>query len=357
MFFLVVPAVSSQGYAAVSEPTAQRETQSSHQGPAGDPAVLRANEQSTGNVGGTVVDSSGTPVVGAQVAIFPGNAAARSLGPGATSTGTDGRFFLSNVPAGTFELTITADGFASKTTQSSAPAGDVLEMGRIVLSVAAVKTEVRVSASSFEVAEAQVKAEEKQRVLGLIPNFYVSFVPDAAPLAPRQKFRLAWKTAIDPVTFGLVAGFAGVEQARNDYPGFGRGAQGYGKRFGAAYATDVTALFLGNAILPTVFKQDPRYFYKGKGSVRSRALYALANAFICKGDNGRWQPNYSNILGDLGSGAISNLYYPPENRNGAKLTIENGLLEIGTSAAFNLIEEFILPKLTSHRPDRAAPAP
>lgn len=274
-----------------------------------------------------------------------------------TQTGADGRFFLSNVPAGPFELNVTCEGFAPHSMTGMAAPGEANALPQITMSVATLKTDVRVSASSFEVAEAQLKEEEQQRVLGVIPNFYVSYVPDAAPLAAKQKFRLAWKTTIDPFTIGFMGAVAGVQQARNDFPGFGQGAQGYGKRFGAAYATDVTALFLGDAILPTIFKQDPRYFYKGKGSVRSRFFYAVANAFICKGDNGRWGPNYSNILGDLGSGAISNLYYPRENRNGARLTLENGLIEIGASAAFNVFEEFVLPKLTSHRADRDDASP
>ena len=61
------------------------------------------------------------------------------------------------------------------------------------------------------------------------------------------------------------------------------------------YADLVSGTFIGGAILPSLFKQDPRYFYKGTGSRKSRFFYAIANSVICKGDNGRWQPNYSNI--------------------------------------------------------------
>src|SRR5208337_2749321 len=140
--------------------------------------------------------------------------------------------------------------------------------------------------------EEQIKVEEKQRVLGVLPNFYVSYIPDAAPLNSKQKFTLAWKTVVDPFTFLFTGGVAGVEQAQNHFAGYGQGAQGYGKRFGAAYADTVTGTFIGS------------------GSKRSRILYALANSVICKGDNRRWQPNYSTILGSLAVGGISNLYYP-----------------------------------------------
>ena len=97
------------------------------------------------------------------------------------------------------------------------------------------------------------------------------------------------------------------------------------KRYGAGYADIVTGTFIGSAILPSLLKQDPRYFYKGTGSTRSRILYAIANSVICKGDNGRWQANYSSILGSLAAGGISNLYYPAQDRNGAGLTFENAL--------------------------------
>jgi hypothetical protein len=225
------------------------------------------------------------------------------------------------------------------------------------LAVATAVTDVEVGLSQTEVAEEEIKIEEKQRVLGVIPNFYVSYDPNAVPLTSKQKFKLAWKTIVDPVTFVLVGGIAGVEQAQNDFSGYGQGAQGYGKRFGAGYADTITGTFIGSAILPSLLKQDPRYFYKGSGSKRSRILYAIANAVICKGDNGRWQPNYSNILGSLAAGGISNLYYPAQDHNGAGLTFENAALGIGASAAANLLQEFLIRKLTQKVPNDAPAKP
>jgi hypothetical protein len=166
------------------------------------------------------------------------------------------------------------------------------------------------------------------------------------PLAPKQKFELAWKTIVDPVTFGVTGVIAGIQQAQNDFSGYGQGAEGYGKRYGASYADAVTGTIIGSAILPSLLKQDPRYFYKGTGSKRSRILYAIANSVICKGDNGHWQANYSGILGSLASGGISNLYYPAKNRDGAELTFENTLIGIGETAAVNLLQEFVVRRLT-----------
>jgi hypothetical protein len=108
---------------------------------------------------------------------------------------------------------------------------------------------------------------------------------------------------------------------------------------------------IGGAVLPSLLKQDPRYFYKGDGSTRSRIFYAAAMTVVCKGDNGRWQPNYSNMTASLASGAISNLYYPSADRNGAALTFENFGIGLVEDAAENLFQEFLVRKLTPKLPN------
>jgi len=148
------------------------------------------------------------------------------------------------------------------------------------------------------------------------------------------------------VNFAITGVIAGVQHAQNDFSGYGQGVEGYAKRYGAEYGSTVTSTFIGGAVLPTVFKQDPRYFYKGTGTRRSRVLYALANSVICKGDNGHWQANYSSILGSLAAGGIANLYYPAEDRNGFGLTVETTLIGIGATAATNLLQEFVIRKFT-----------
>jgi hypothetical protein len=143
----------------------------------------------------------------------------------------------------------------------------------------------------------------------------------------------------------LIGAVAGIQQSQNTFGGYGQGAQGYAKRYGAGFADYVTGTFIGGAILPSLLKQDPRYFYKGTGSKTSRALYAISMAVVCKGDNGRWQAAYSAILGSLIAAGISNSYYPPHDR-GAALTFENTAIGIGTTAAANLFQEFIVKKIT-----------
>ena len=295
-----------------------------------------------GSISGAVVDPSGAPVAGARVGLTHSDSSPsqRAL------SDDDGQFFFGNIAPGPFQLTIAVEGFADSVLSGTLHDGENYNVPRVALVLATEKTELVVEAPRLDVAEEQVKEEEKQRVFGIVPNFYVSYVPNAAPLSAKQKFELALRTTVDPVNFALTGVIAGAQQAR-DYPsGYGQGAQGYGKRYGATYANGALDTFIGGAIFPVILKQDPRYFYKGSGSVRSRILYAIANAVICKGDNGRWQPNYSNVLGSLAAGGISNLYYPAENRNGTGLTFENAAIEIGASAAANLLQEFVFRKLT-----------
>jgi hypothetical protein len=304
------------------------------------------DQPSPGTITGTVVDPSGAVVTGARIKLTREN---QPLIQEILSA-NDGQFSFTNVPPGPFHLTITAAGFTNQTFSGTLSSGQIYSLPQNPLAVAASLTDMEVRLSQTEVAEEQIKIEEKQRVLGVLPNFYVTYIPNAAPLNPRQKFELAWKTILDPFTIVFVGGVAGVQQAQNHFAGYGQGAQGYGKRFGAGYADAVDGTFIGAAILPSLLKQDPRYFYKGTGTTQSRALYAIANAFICKGDNGHWQPNYSNVLGSLAAGGLSNLYYPEQDRNGAGLTFANGAIGIGATAIANLFQEFVVRKLTPKAP-------
>jgi hypothetical protein len=237
--------------------------------------------------------------------------------------------------------------------------GQVFEIRTITLPVAGASSEVLVSGGSqVEIAQAQLDLEEKQRVLGFLPNYYVSYDHEALPLTTRQKYQLAWRTEIDPMTWFMTGFTAGVEQADNTFAGYGQGTQGYAKRFGANYADGFVGIMLGGAILPSLFKQDPRYFYKGTGSIPSRAAYAIANSVICKGDNGHWQANYSAIVGGLAAGGVSNLYYPASERSGVEVSFENALIGTAEGALENLFQEFVVRKLTPrlpHYPSLGAP--
>ena len=303
----------------------------------------------TGSITGTVVDKDGAAIPNAKVVLTEGSFSMESV------SGGDGSFSFRDVPAGAFQLSLSASGFGTQSQPGVLQPGEEHVLPPVQLAVATT-VEVNVTQTREEIAEEQIRVQEKQRLLGVIPNYYVSYVPDAVPLNTRQKFQLSWKFAVNPFSFGMAAFIAGIEQANNSFSGYGQGAQGYAKRFGATYADFVSGTFFGNAIFPALLKQDPRYFYKGTGSKKSRFLYAVANAVICKGDNGHWQPNYSSVLGSLAAGGLSNLYYPASNRNGVGLTFENTLIGIGGSAAAGVIQEFFSKKLTPHAGDQQ-PAP
>ena len=324
---------------------------------AGDTKTVANGQQAIplepGSVSGKVVDQSGAKVVGARVKLTrEGEATAFE-----TTCDEDGLFAYSNVAPGAFRLTVSSPGLATREFSGTLSSGEHLVTPVIILAVAKQVTEVVVGITTEELATEQIKEQEKQRVLGVIPNFYVSYVPNAAPLRPRHKFELAWKSTTDPITFVAVGAVAGLDQAGDRWGAYGQGAEGYAKRFGATYADVAVGTFLGGAVFPTILKQDPRYFYRGKGSTKSRFLYALASSFICKGDNGRWQPNYSSIGGNLAAGGIANLYYPANDRHGLGLVVSTALLRLGEMAVANVFQEFLVPKLTPNLPTRAPTQP
>lgn len=192
----------------------------------------------------------------------------------------------------------------------------------------------------------QLKKQEHQRILGILPEFNTANLQDAARLTPRQKLRLAFHSATDPATIGISAVAAGISQWQDSYTGYGQGAEGYFKRFGASYADTFDGTMIGNAFLPILLHQDPRYFRKGTGSGSSRFWYAVATTIRCKNDDGRWVPNYSNVLGNLAAGGISNLYYPSSDR-GAVLTVERALTVSAEGAIGAVLYEFY-PDLQRH---------
>jgi Carboxypeptidase regulatory-like domain len=306
------------------------------------------NLQSLGSVSGVVVDPSESIVAGAQVRLtredqYPSEE---------VLTAADGRFAFSNVAPGSFRLTITVPGFTTQVFSGTVGPGQDYIVPQVVLALATQVTQVTVALTRVELAEVQIKDQEKQRVLGIIPNFYVSYVPDAVALTSKQKFELAWRSSVDPFTFVGVGAIAGVQQAGNGLRGYGQGAQGYAQRYGASYGDVVIGTFMGSAILPSLLKQDPRYFYKGTGSKRSRFFYALASPFICKGDNGRWQPNYSYVIGNFAAAGIANAYYPASDR-GAGYVAETALVRLGENAVASVFQEFIARKLTPKISNRA----
>jgi hypothetical protein len=301
-----------------------------------------------GTIVGTVTDINGDTVPQASI-VLEGAANTQTV----VSNG-NGFFELRDLEPGTaYTLSVRAEGFARWASSSiTLQPGQYFILTGIQLHIEQALETVNVTstpASSEEIAREQVKAEEQQRVFGFIPNFLVVYDANAAPLTPKLKFQLASKVVFDPVTIVGVAAYAGINQA-GDRPNYQQGFKGYSERFGAFYADGFTDIMIGGAVLPSLLHQDPRYFYQGTGTTNSRLRHALLSSFIAKGDNGRWQPNYSTVGGDLASAALTNAYYPRSNR-GPGLFVSNFLIDTGQRAVANVAQEFVLRRLTPKAKD------
>jgi hypothetical protein len=310
-------------------------------------------EHHAGSISGKVVDQSGANIAGAIVKLMHEH---QSSGLEVTSD-EDGLFAFSNVDPGPFKLTISAPGFVTHEMSGTLESGEAHVTPLIMLVISTQVTEVHVTLTREELAEVEIKQEEKQRVLGFIPNFYVSYEPNPTPLTAKQKFELAWKSASDPITLLGVGFLAGLYQSGDRWGAYGQGAEGYAKRYGATYANVFSATFIGGALMPSILKQDPRYYYKGSGSKRSRILYAVANSVICKGDNGRWQPNYSNVIGSFAGAGLQVLYIPANDRRGSGFVVSAAFLRLGETSLAGVLQEFLFSKLTPNRPRRSASQP
>jgi Carboxypeptidase regulatory-like domain len=300
-----------------------------------------------GSITGTVLDSNRDVLQSARVTLAGKSGVVRTV-----QSGSNGEFEFKGLVPDVYTLTVSAPGM---NTFTSPPIGLNLGESRIVpvtLAVFGGDTRVTVTASPEQLSKQQVHIAVQQRIGGVIPNFYSTYDWNAPPMLAKQKFQLSLRSIFDPVSLLSVAGIAGAEQYKNIFPAYGGGLKGYGKRYSAALANHITGNLLGRAVYPSIFHQDPRYFYKGKGGVGSRMLYAISAAVVARGDDGRWKPNYSNVLGNFSAAAISNLYYPGSDR-GASLVLFNGLASTGADAVSNLIREFVLKGITSHVPKEA----
>ncbi len=306
------------------------------------PQATNNAETGAGSVIGSVTDLAGDAVPGAKVTLN-----------GARESTTDelGAFSFAGVPAGTFRLEVTAPNFKGVNTTGLLVAGQTTDLPAMSMAASS-STAVTVTTTMAEVGEAEVKMEETQKLLGALPNYFVAYDWHAPPLSQKQKFELSYKSTFDPVTVLISEVTAGVQEATNELSGYGKGGNGFVKRAAANQANVVIGTFTGGYLFPRLFHQDPRYFYMGpdRGGVTRRFFYALSTAFITRGDNGKWQPNYSSVLGDLAAGAAANAYYPASDRHGWSTVIDNGLLGAALDGAGNVIQEFLYKHLTPHSP-------
>ena len=310
---------------------------------AGFSQIPSSPQPQAASLSGSVVDADGAAIPHATVMLLGATADDK-----VTVTADDsGQFKVAGLKAGTsYAVSVTAAGFGSTTVTTAAltPGADETVAG-LVLKPA---TDVTVAAASQEeLAMEEEQVETHQRVLGIVPNFFVVYDrSDVVPLSTRLKYKLALKATFDLATLGGAMFVAGMDQAAH-YPAYVEGAKGFGQRVGNNYAGAATDIMFGGAILPSLFHQDPRYYYQGSGTKKSRLLHALSSPILCKGDNGHTQFNISSVGGDLTSGAIAETYTPARDRS-VGLFFSGALIVTGGREINAMLQEFVFPKLTTH---------
>jgi hypothetical protein len=319
-----------------------------------DPAYLQQQSAAqsgvqtevSGMIQGTVSDAHGGLVPKASVTLEQkGHSTLRE-----TTTDSAGHFAFANLAPGTYTVLISAPELKTFLSPPVAlAAGEHYELPETALPVVA-NTNVTVSANSVEVAEEELNRETKQRVLGIFPNFYTSFVYDAAPLNTRQKFKLTLRSVTDPMAFVGPAITAGIETGRDTFPSWGQDGTSYAKRYAAAYGDELLTRMFSYSIYPAIFHQDPRYFYMGPPNKTStRFWHAALSGIVTRADNGHLQPNYSHMLGSASAGALSSVYHPASDSAGYLAALNFGV-GLGSHGVQALIREFVLPRFTTHVP-------
>lgn len=305
---------------------------------------IAAPEPQHGSISGTVLDVHGDLIPGALVTLQCPSPCVNQTATVNDNAAFDFRDLKFGVP---YQVHVSVNGFEDWNSPAIALAADhsFSFVPEIKLKIADASTSVTVYASTAQIATEQVSLEEHQRVLGFIPNFYVVYdSQNAVPLTTKLKFQMAMRVSADPVTLAGVAFMASVRQAAHT-PDYVLGTKGYGQRVGAEAANGFSDILIGGAVLPSLLHQDPRYFYQGTGTTRSRLGHALASPFVCRGDNGRWQPNYSSLGGDLASSALMNTCYPQSNR-GSGMVFGQFAINTAERELSGVVQEFILRKLT-----------
>lgn len=307
------------------------------------------SKQGDASITAIVQDTTGALIAGAQVSLTQRD----GRNPRTIISGANGDFAFTKLPAGSWRVIVYVKGFTPYTSEEiTLSPGQSFILPNIALNVGRNVTDVTVRPTEVIAAE-QMKQEEQQRVFAIIPNFYVSYVRDAAPMTSRQKLSLAIHETFDWTSFVGISAAAGVEQANNSYKGYGQGTAGYAKRWGAQFADGRSSDFLHHYVFASLFHQDPRYFYQGTGTKKSRLFHAVSSAFVARSDSGRTMPNYSYVLGTMCAGALSNAYYPSADR-GASLVFVNAGIGVGGKAGASVVQEFIGKRLTKNA-SKAAP--
>ena len=181
----------------------------------------------------------------------------------------------------------------------------------------------------------------QKRAWFVTPGYGTLMDPDTpvSPLRPRQKFEIAFDKMVSPSML-VRAGFASeFDKGFGVGPFYGPGGRGFAQLMGYNAANFASATLFTDAVLPAMFHQDPRYFRKGSGSVKSRVGWALRSEAVAFSDRGREMPNLAGMLGYGMSAGLSAAYLPPENISFGK-TMEGWGIKEAISSGFRVFAEF-----------------
>ena len=170
-------------------------------------------------------------------------------------------------------------------------------------------------------------------------NGTVEGATEITPIPVREKFTLAFENAFDPFVIPFVGFTAGVAQISGQEASFGFGASGYAKRYGLAFADNTIGDIMTSAVMPSLLRQDPRYFQLGTGRAAHRFGYAASRVLITRSDAGHRQFNWSDVGGNAISAGLSDLYYPSANRHLSDTATRWGT-EVLWDALANELKEF-----------------
>ena len=185
------------------------------------------------------------------------------------------------------------------------------------------------------------EATSKDRLFFTLPNFLtLENANQVKPLTVRQKYGVVVRSSFDYVQYPWYGFLAGISQAQNSEAGYGQGAEGYAKRFGSAMADGTIENFMTSAVLPSLLHQDPRFFQSGHGSFWHRSWYAFTRILVTRGDNGKWQFNYSEVFGSAVAAGISTYSYHPQADRTLSNTGKVWGTQVGYDALTYVVKEF-----------------
>ena len=177
------------------------------------------------------------------------------------------------------------------------------------------QTDTETKKESKTTSESAGPGTSNDRLFFTLPNFLtLENAGQVPPLTTKQKLAVVVRGSFDYVQYPWYAFLAGINQAQNSEPGYGQGWAGYGKRYAASFADGTIENFMTGAILPSLLHQDPRYFQLGHGSFTHRALYAVSRNLVTRGDSGKNQFNFSEVVGGAMAATISTYSYHPAGK-------------------------------------------